>query len=54
MLPDLAESLDDIAGLKVAEQLLDLAALALTSEQQQNHCPVVLARHRLVASQGNH
>jgi AraC family transcriptional regulator, positive regulator of tynA and feaB len=32
MLPDLAESLDDISGLKVAEQLLDLAALALTSE----------------------
>lgn len=32
MLPDLAESLDDIAGLKVAEQLLDLSALALTSE----------------------
>ncbi len=35
MLPDLAESLDDIAGLKVAEQLLDLAALALTSEHSK-------------------
>ena len=35
MLPDLAEQLDDIAGLKVAEQLLDLTALALTAEQKQ-------------------
>jgi AraC family transcriptional regulator, positive regulator of tynA and feaB len=35
MLPDLAEELDDIAGLKVAEQLLDLTALALTAEQKQ-------------------
>lgn len=31
LLPDQAELLDDVAGLKVAEQLLDLAALALTT-----------------------
>jgi AraC family transcriptional regulator, positive regulator of tynA and feaB len=33
MLPDQAEHLDDVAGLKVAEQVLDLAALALTAVQ---------------------
>lgn len=31
LLPEQAESLDDVAGLKVADQLLDLAALAFTS-----------------------
>ncbi len=31
LLPEQAESLDDVAGLKVADQLLDLATLALTS-----------------------
>lgn len=31
LLPGQAEALDDVAGLKIAEQLLDLAALTLTS-----------------------
>jgi len=33
LLPDLAEEFDDVAGLKVAEQMLDLAAIALTTER---------------------
>ncbi len=33
LLPQQAEHLDDLAGLKVAEQVLDLTALALTSGQ---------------------
>lgn len=33
LLPDQAESLDGASGLKVADQLLDLVALALTSEK---------------------
>lgn len=35
MLPAQAETLDDVAGLKVAEQLLDLSALALTSARNR-------------------
>lgn len=35
LLPDQAESLDDVAGLKVAQQLLDLLALAFTAEENR-------------------
>ncbi|MGE0024242.1 MAG: helix-turn-helix domain-containing protein [Hyphomicrobium sp.] len=33
LLPDQAEALDDVTGLKIADQMLDLVALALTSER---------------------
>lgn len=32
LLPEQAETLDDVAGLKIAEQMLDLVALAFTTE----------------------
>jgi len=35
LLPEQAESLDDVAGLKVANQLLDLTALALTAGHER-------------------
>jgi AraC family transcriptional activator of tynA and feaB len=53
MLPKQAESLDDTAGLKVADQLVDLAALALTRDRERGAAlssPRAIALMRLKAT----
>lgn len=53
MLPDQAPMLDDTAGMKVAEQLLDLSALALTTERERGaslSSPRAIALLRLKAT----